>query len=169
MIDSLGIEGEIPYNPYLMCNNNPLGLFDITGEIVPVAVAGWAAADAVAAAIETAIVTLTAWVGTAIVADLAKKTECRKPRCAPCDPPAGTLMYRLDAPEPGKEKEFRGHYPFLNQAHYHYYIVHQIPAPSCECKANRTDKVGVKGVTGADNLLPGAILYRNPTGGGLML
>ena len=168
MIDSLGIEGEIPYNPYLMCNNNPLGLFDITGEIVPVAVAGWAAADAVAAAIETAIVALTAWVGTAIVADLAKKTECRKPRCAPCDPPVGTLMYRLDAPEPGKEKDFRGHYPFLNQAHYHYTIVHQSPPPKCECFENKEYSIGYRSVTNADGIIPGAIPRRKPTGGGLM-
>ena len=137
MIDSLGIEGEIPYNPYLMCNNNPLGLFDITGEIVPVAVAGWAAADAVAAAIETAIVTLTAWVGTAIVADLAKKTECRKPRCAPCDPPVGTIGYRIDLVPPGKP-----HWPYTG-SHIHLYKVHQSPVESgCGCFWNKEGLMG---------------------------
>ena len=137
MIDSLGIEGEIPYNPYLMCNNNPLGLFDITGEIVPVAVAGWADADAVAAAIETAIVTLTAWVGTAIVADLAKKTECRKPRCAPCDPPVGTIGYRIDLVPPGKP-----HWPYTG-SHIHLYKVHQSPVESgCGCFWNKEGLMG---------------------------
>ncbi len=171
MIDSFGIEAEIPYNPYLMCNNNPLGLFDITGEFAPaVAIAGeYAVEAAIAKILEITAIIAGAYATVTAAKELVQKKECRKPRCAPCDPPVGTLMYRLDAPEPGKEKDFRGHYPFLNQAHYHYYIVHQIPAPSCECKANRTDKVGVKGVTSADNLLPGAILYRNPTGGGLML
>ena len=122
MIDSFGIEAEIPYTPYLMCNNNPLGLFDITGEFAPaVAIAGeYAVEAAIAKILEITAIIAGAYATATAAKELVQKKECRKPRCAPCDPPVGTLMYRLDAPEPGKEKDFRGHYPFLNQAQYKY-------------------------------------------------
>ena len=170
MIDSFGIEAEIPYNPYLMCNNNPLGLFDITGEFAPaVAIAGeYAVEAAIAKILEITAIIAGAYATVTAAKELVQKKECRKPRCAPCDPPVGTLMYRLDAPEPGKEKDFRGHYPFLNQAHYHYTIVHQSPPPKCECFENKEYSIGYRSVTNADGIIPGAIPRRKPTGGGLM-
>ena len=170
MIDSFGIEAEIPYNPYLMCNNNPLGLFDITGEFAPaVAIAGeYAVEAAIAKILEITAIIAGAYATATAAKELVQKKECRKPRCAPCDPPVGTLMYRLDAPKPGKEKDFKGHYPFLNQAHYHYTVVRQSPPPKCECFENRALSVGHKSVTSADGIIPGAIPRRTPTGGGLM-
>ena len=81
MIDSFGIEAEIPYNPYLMCNNNPLGLFDITGEFAPaVAIAGeYAVEAAIAKILEITAIIAGAYATATAAKELVQKKECRKP------------------------------------------------------------------------------------------
>lgn len=95
-------------------------------------------------------------------------TQCppcpnKKKRCAPCDPPAGTVMYRYDTsgrphyvPETGKRE----------LPHYNNYVVYQVPymeenPHSCECRYKEIDATLVP--------LAGATPFHHPTGGGVII
>ena len=95
-------------------------------------------------------------------------TQCppcpdRKKRCAPCNPPVDTVMYRHDTtgrphyvPETGKRE----------LPHYNNYVVYQVPykegSPhSCECRYREIDATLVP--------LAGATPFRRPTGGGVII
>lgn len=95
-------------------------------------------------------------------------TQCppcpdRKKRCAPCNPPVDTVMYRHDTtgrphyvPETGKRE----------LPHYNNYVVYQVPYKegnphSCECRYREIDATLVP--------LAGATPFRRPTGGGVII
>ncbi len=86
-------------------------------------------------------------------------------KCLPCDPVAGTTMYRVDVVELPyvQGRGARPHAPFLG-THTHHYIVHQSrphdPKP-CFCEAKETS------VTDLDSPGYGEIPERPVTGGGL--
>lgn len=50
-----------------------------------------------------------------------------KKSCPPCNPPVGTIRYRVDMVPPSKP-----HYPHTG-SHVHLYQMHQSPAPKCQC------------------------------------
>ena len=102
-----------------------------------------------------------------------KTTSCRRGRCAPCNPPVGTLMYRLDRTgknpdgHHNKEKATRtfppGLFPIgaVGYPHHNYLQVHQNPFPDCDCFANNT-KLASPGETPLDGSIP----IQPVTGGG---
>lgn len=155
-------------NIYEFCNNNSVRYFDSNGELVQLTIPVGVAIAAVAEKImEAAIGAMIAYVASEIATEVvtqAQEKQCKPPKkCAPCSPPAGTLMYRMDEQVDGYK--FRNHYPFEG-SHIHYLRVNQ--DANCGCHANPAKDVGVKGVSGGKIPLPGAIPLVPVTGGGVL-
>jgi hypothetical protein len=53
--------------------------------------------------------------------------KCKKPKCQPCIPPAGTRSVRVDIVPPS-----RPHWPYSG-THTHHYEMQQSPFPMCRC------------------------------------
>lgn len=58
-----------------------------------------------------------------------KPKDCPKDdkSCPPCNPPVGTIQYRVDMVPPSKP-----HYPHSG-SHVHLYEMNQSPSPKCQC------------------------------------
>lgn len=147
-------------NIYEFCNNNSVRYFDSNGELVQLTIPVGVAIAAVAEKImEAAIGAMIAYVASEIATEVvtqAQEKQCKPPKkCAPCDPPVGTIMYKVDT-----DHSHAGMRP-----HVHYYRVSQSPpSAGCRCWGKRdANPVGRGSVPQA-----GALPYRYPTGGGVL-
>ena len=73
-----------------------------------------------------------------------------QPGCLPCDPPVGTVGYRICTNTP--------HYPF-DGPHTHLYIMSQSPNPACKCFWNKGSIIG-------GTIPPPGTVPIGPAGGG---
>ena len=157
-------------NEMVYCINGPISFLDFQGGVVWAIQIGYSGAQVVVTTVLNVLseIGIGAAIGVGVgklITTATETEECSRRECAPCVPAVGTIMYRLDEPIPGQEWQFRGHWPYLNQAHYHYFRVNQNRV-TCTCHANPAKDISNKGVS--DVLLPGAIEYIEPTGGGFM-
>ena len=125
------------FNGYDYCGNSVYAATDCGGGLVQVGLAP-AIVGGVAAA-GWALWNLAGVLGEAVSKCITVEKECKRVRCKPCDPVAGTLLYRVDYVPPSKP-----HYPY--QTHVHLYRVNQSGVDNgCKCYPNKNNPAVIGG------------------------